>query len=273
MSRPFSDSDADWVRAYVGQIDAAIRPRIEAHASRFPDAKRLFARLANALEAVLVHGWAHMSSIDEAHNELCVAVAILDGDPGVSGLRYEPPLQGTNRTIDFVAFYGDRDPGYVDAKTIAPRTRDRWEQFAKAQADGWLPPQATVTLLKDWLGGPLWHNMVAARSRMLEYTIALESKVAAADLATKASCIIMVFCSNGFHWHLDELEDFVAFYVSGRHRPDDHFAQMEMKQLAAVPLPANRAVRQFGYLERTAGALLPHRGTWSVQPPPLPFGK
>jgi hypothetical protein len=269
--RAFTNTDFEWVRSYVDRVRAALRPRLDTHASRFVDGDRLLQRLLGARDSVLAHGWSHFGSIDEAHNELCVAVGILESDSGVTDLRYEPSLPGTELTIDFVASHVDQAPSYVDVKTIAPRSVDRWEQYAKAQVEEWLPEQATVTLREEWLGGQLWHSMVAARSRMLEYTVELEGKVTAANLAVRSSAIIMMFCSNGFHWHQDELEDFSEFYVTGRHRADDHFAKMELLHLEGRPLPAARAVRQFGYVERSSGAVLPHRMTWRVVAPRIPF--
>ena len=38
---------------------------------------------------------------------------------------------------------------------------------------------------------------------------------------------LLVFCGNGFAWHLSELEDFADFYWIERHRFDDPFAKME----------------------------------------------
>jgi hypothetical protein len=151
------------------------------------------------------------------------------------------------------------------------QSRDRWAQYAAAQEKGWLPDRATLTLSEEWLGGELWHNMFSARSRMLEYTLDLETKVEAAGLGARTDCIILMLCSNGFHWHEDELEDFVAFYMSGKHRPDDHLSQMELSYLQKHPLPPKRVVRRFGYLERSSDSILPGRLNWHVAPPRLPF--
>jgi hypothetical protein len=271
--RPFTEDDAEWVRRYVDDLAKVLCPRLEAHRARFGDWERVVQRVFTARDAVIAHGWTYFSAIDEAHNELCIAIGILESEnPPATTVLYESTLSGTKRTIDFLVEYMGHSPCYIDVKTIAPRSRDRWDQYAKGQEEGWLPDHATVTLLKEWLGGELWHNMVAARSRMLEYTLELEDKVQAADLAATSDCIVLALCSNGFHWHEDELEDFVAFYVSGTHRPDDHFAQMERSHLERYPLRPKRAVRRFGYMERSSGAILPNRMNWNVVAPPMPFG-
>jgi hypothetical protein len=38
----------------------------------------------------------------------------------------------------------------------------------------------------------------------------------------------MAFCGEGFHWHRDELEGFVNFYFSRKHRADNPFSQAEL---------------------------------------------
>jgi hypothetical protein len=272
MTRTFTSDDATWVAGYVTDVVSGLQERLAPHVGRFPDGERLIQRMVRARDAVLQHGWAHMRAIDEVHNEACVAIAILEAnDPPATLLRYEPKLAGTNQTIDFVSEYAGEQPCFIDVKTIAPQTRNRWEQYAAAQEKGFMSDRATVTLLKDWLGGELWHNMFAARGRMLEYTLELEAKAATAGLRERSGCIVLMLCSNGFHWNEDELEDFVAFYTSGTHRPDDHFAQMEAADLKTHPLPPNRVVRQFGYMERSSGAILPSRLNWNAVPPRLPF--
>ena len=34
-----------------------------------------------------------------------------------------------------------------------------------------------VAVSKEWMGGEIWHQMFAARARMLEYTLELEGKI------------------------------------------------------------------------------------------------
>jgi hypothetical protein len=51
---------------------------------------------------VIAKGRSHFSTVDEAHNEICVADAIVS-DPSTTEaiLLYEPPLPNTDKTIDF----------------------------------------------------------------------------------------------------------------------------------------------------------------------------
>jgi hypothetical protein len=270
--RLFTEDDGRWAESYVDRVARALRVRLEPHSPRFPESHRLLDRLSAALKAVVKHGWSKFSGIDEAHNEICVAIAILESrEPPVARLLYEPPLVGTSKSVDFVAEYVGGATCFVDVKTIVPRSKDRWEQYATAQGEGWLPDNVSVTLLKEWLGGELWHNKVAARSRMLEYASELESKLAAMEFSNASDCVFLVLCSNGFHWHPDELEDFVAFYRTGVHRADDPFARMEERHIQAKAIKLTKTIQRFAYFERTSSALLPGRLNWNVVAPPAPF--
>lgn len=272
--REFTDADATWVRDYVEGIRGALLPRLEAHAVRFRDYLRLIQRLTAARDAVLASGWGVFSAIDEAHNELCVAVAILETtSPAVLSVRYEEPLPGTAKSIDFTVELPDGIKCLVDVKTIAPATRDRGDQYARAMMERWLPPQTLITLQKEWLGGEIWHDKVAARSRMLEYTLELEGKVSEASLHGEGSCVVLLLCSNGYHWHEDELEDFADFYRHRVHRADDPFAQMEKRHLKEKGIVLSGAVRAFAYLERRSGEVFPHHLQWRVVPPPAFLGR
>ena len=79
-----------------------------------------------------------------------------------------------------------------------------------------------------------------------------------------------MLCGNGFHWHEDELEDFVAFYVDGQHRPDDALATMEKHFVDARRLELPRRVVRFGYCQRPSGAVSPSGVNWWVRPPNMP---
>lgn len=68
--------------------------------------------------------------------------------------------------------------------------------------------------------------------------------------------------------HEDELEDFVAFYHSGRHRFDDGLGKMEQYALTGKTL--SRRVSAFGYFCRPAFGASPTAINWNVQPPQEP---
>lgn len=230
--------------------------------TRFPDAGRLLKRF-RAVAREIAGGARPARALHEVHNELCVATSLLAQD--ISALAYEPVCAGASRTIDFRATTKSAQTVFVDVKTIHPKDSDRWDQFERGQREGWIP--TWMELSRDWLGGEMWHSMFAARSRMLEYAIELESKISAAQLGSDGVFTIMMFCGNGFDWRPSELEDFVAFYFSGHHRFDDPFAAMERHAMAQRNLALNRTITRFGYLERSGVGIEPAVCSWDVQPP------
>lgn len=222
---------------------------------------------------MLENGRSLVSGVDEAHNELCVVSQLLaNAEPLFTLLEYEPALPGCAKSIDFRATTADGLTLYVDVKTIKPKPKDRWDQFVKAREDGWLPENVHVTLAKEWLGGELWHGMFAARARMLEYALGLEEKIRDCKLAADdKTFFILCLCGEGFHWHHDGLEDFVAFYRSGSHRGDDPFSKAETKYIADNKITLDRTITRFACMNRPQFDLRHRRLNWNVQPPADPF--
>jgi hypothetical protein len=77
----------------------------------------------------------------------------------------------------------------------------------------------------------------------------------------------MAFCGAGFYWRRDELEDFVSFYFSGRHRADDPFSQAELKYMAEKKLGFARTINSFACMSRPQGTIRQRPIHWNVQPP------
>ena len=65
----------------------------------------------------------------------------------------------------------------------------------------------------------------------------------------------MVFCGEGFHWHCDELEDFVRFYFKDRHRADDRFSKAELKYLVDKHMRLNLTITSFECMSRPQGTV------------------
>jgi hypothetical protein len=269
--REFTSAQGEWVADYSSRILEHFGGVFAPHSGTFRQADVLLGRISQARDSVLNGGWGLWSSMDEAHNELCVAAAILES-PGyrINRLEYEPPSARGGPTIDFLATGSDGRPWLVDVKTIAPILIDRWHQFERAKANGWLPQGADLILSRQWLGGELWHLKVASRSRMLEYTLELEDKLSGYTSSYQPDTTILMFCTNGFNWHEDELEDFVAFYADGEHRPDDPLAEMERRFIRDKGLDPGRRVKRFGYLQRQSQNTVASRVNWCVRPPRFP---
>jgi hypothetical protein len=264
--------DIAWVKAYAQEVRETFNREFVAAGNRFRDGERLLQRFDAAIETLLEKGLTFFRAADEAHNEMCVVSSILASSKlKLVRLEYEPPLPGCARTIDFRITTEHGETGYVDVKTITPEARDRWKQFEKALAEGWFPENVEVGLSEDWMGGEIWHSWFAARSRMLEYALELESKIEEATLADGKTGFTLELFSDGFHWRQDALEDFVAFYQSGRHRPDDAFSQAELKYISEKKITIRRTIGRFAYMERKRGEIRPRRTNWHVRPPRGPL--
>lgn len=259
----------DEVRDYVTRIATELAERIAHHSKRFPDGAKLLRKLTSERDRAPTNG---LRAFDEIHNEVVVALALLESqDADVRTLRYEPPLPGTDKTIDFQVEFENDHVAYIDVKSIVPKAVDKWSQYEQAQQQGWMPASAGVVLDKRMLGGELWHFGVAARSRMLEYAMELEAKIEFAKAMHPSATVCLMLCSMGFHWSRDELEDFAGFYRSGTHRPDDPYSVMEAKHLHDKQIVLSRGIDAFAFLERMQFELEASEINWRVAPPPLPF--
>jgi hypothetical protein len=263
-----TEDEAAWVRNYAEEVSDTFRATFQAD-DRFPDWPRLAQRFSGAVNSVLKYGFSKFSAVEEAHNEMCVVRALLANEnPRLGRLDYEPPLEGCARSIDFRGTGEDGLTLFVDVKTTQPKSSDRWDQFEKANEERWFPANVNVMLSKAWLGGDLWHSMFAARSRMLEYALELEKKITEGNLLNRENTFfILVLCGAGYHWHEDELEDFVAFYRTGVHRPDDPFSKAELKHIEKKRISLTRTITRFACMRRTQGGVLPAKLNWHVRPP------
>lgn len=268
---PLREDEIDWMNVYSNEVLATFRARFESASDRFKISMPLLERFSSAIEAVQGNSRALFRAVDEAHNELCVASALLENpDPVFTRLEYEPVLAGCAKTIDFRAITDGGVTVYVDVKTIKPLAKDRWEQFERARNEGWFPPNVSVVLSKEGLGGELWHNMFAARGRMLEYSLEMEQKIAEGNLAGRNSLFVLALCGEGFVWHEDEFEDFVSYYYSGSHRGDDPFGIAEVRHVQERGIVIARTISRFACMRRPQGDILPKRLNWNVQPPRHP---
>jgi hypothetical protein len=268
----FSEDDARWLNDYSAEVSNTFISQFAHAGDRFKDGTKLLRRFTKAVDAVLANGWSKFHAVDEAHNEMCIADAILSStDPVVTHLEYEPPLFGCAKSIDFRAIYGTTTT-YVDVKTITPRLRDRWDQFVKFEQENRFPERVSVILDEEWLGGELWHNMYASRERMLEHALDLERKISEGKLVADDTFFILAFCGHRFHWRESQLEDFISFYYTGSHRPDDPFGTAEAKFIQDKKLSIFRTISRFACLFRPQFSIHQDHLNWRVLPPkPLTF--
>lgn len=263
-----TEEDIAWVNAYEKEVCDEFADIFGGASGRFKDGDRLLKRFSATIEEVLRNGRGHFRAVDEAHNELCVAAAILqNGNPKFSTLEYEPALGGCPKSIDFRAKAADGLTLFIDVKTIKPVPKDRWEQFERAHKERWFPNNVQLLFSKEWLGGELWHNTFAARGRMLEYALELEQKIADCKLQADKTYFVLMLCGEGFYWHEGELEDFVAYYFTGSHRSDDPFSKAEAQHMGEKKLQLARTISRFACMRRPQGRVHKKRLNWNVQPP------
>jgi len=268
--RKLTDEDITWLEGYRAEVVRAFSKVFADAADRFPDGDRLLRRFNEGLDSV--RNGSSFRAVDEAHNELCVARALLlNTKPRFASLAYEPRLSGCAKSIDFRAVAGDVCTVFVDVKTIKPEPKDRWEQFERAVREGWFPQNVHLVVSKEGMGGEIWHQMFAARSRMLEYALELESKIKECGLTHQENTLfILALCGEGFYWHEDELQDFVQFYRTGRHRSDDTLAKVETNYIREEKIVLDRTVSRFACMRRRQGEIFQTRLNWNVRPPKDP---
>lgn len=265
------EEDIAWLKAYAEEVVNSFEGVFSDAKDRIKGSHRLIERFKAAIDEVLRNGRGNFRAVDEAHNELCIAAALLqNANPEFILIEYEPVLMGCAKTIDFRATTADGLTYFIDVKTIKPAPTDRWEQFVKAQHGHWLPDNVQLMYSKEWLGGELWHNRFAARSRMLEYALELEQKIADCKLQADKTCFVLMLCGEGFYWDESELEDFVSFYFTGTHRFDDPFSKMEINYIDEEKLNLTRTISRFACMNRPQGKVRLKRLNWSVKSPPVP---
>jgi len=268
---PLRQDDIDWMNTYADEVRKTFCARFQSAADRFKTSQPLLDRFSSTINAVKGSSRALFHAVDEAHNELCVASALLDNpDPVFTCIEYEPVLADCAKSIDFRARTDGGLAIYVDVKTIKPLAKNRLEQFERARTEGWLPSNLSLELSKEWSGGEHWHNMFAARARMLEYSLELERKIAEGNLDGENSLFVLTLCGNGFSWHEDEFEDFVSYYYSSAHRGDDPFGNIEARYVQENGIVLTRKISKFAYMQRPQGDIFWKCLNWNVQPPRHP---
>ncbi len=103
------------IQAYAAEVTETFGKEFAASSNRFKAGQELLDRFKTGIESVLKNGWSSFGAVDEAHNELCIASAILANTRlRFKTLEYEPPIPGTAKTIDFLAEAEDGLIVYID---------------------------------------------------------------------------------------------------------------------------------------------------------------
>jgi len=235
----------DYTKQLIDDARTTYKDVVAGNDSRIQRGKALWEQFEAAAEACRTGGKNCERQLSERINELAVAKVLADDKHLRGPITYEPNLLPSKRKIDFVA---DRlrDNLYVEVKTVHPNTADTeeaWNIYLKLSEHH--PKHANFIAHKDWMGGKLYGDTFASRSKFLDYTRAFEDRLSEAK-KLRFGPGILIFCGNGVRWHRSNLEDFADFYHAGRHRQDDPFALMEKHEME------RRGVKLIGNIDHFA---------------------
>lgn len=95
------DDDIAWVKAHAAAVNETFGREFEAAKDRFKEGQLLLDRFNAAIESVLKNGRGYFRAVDEAHNEICIASALLANTGGVAPGRLifgRPQIPGRSST-------------------------------------------------------------------------------------------------------------------------------------------------------------------------------
>lgn len=239
----------EFVDKFLTEVDAQIVSTITAGAPKLQGHQKLLAKYHAACAAWHSESVNHVQGITATVNELCVAKLILD-DKKVTSASYEPQLEGTAKTIDFlVCLVGTEARIFYDVKTVQPEKGDAWNRYENMKSKGWFTPHTSLELEQEGMGGEIAHELFASREKFLDYTLELEAKIQSLPMQTLTN-FRLIFCGNGIQWQRDHLEDFAAFYFSGHSRADDTLGSMQSHYMAEKGITFDRSIHEFCYFAR-----------------------
>lgn len=261
--------DTAAVKRFLAAVSDETVDFLRSNAERLSNCDSLIKRYTLATATWQANPSDNIRSITECVNELCIARKFLENKE-CARVLYEPPLEGTDKTIDYVVDLTDGRRILFDVKTIHPEAKDAWQRYKSITDRGLLSDNTELVLDENWMGGEIAHSFLASRGKFLDYTVELEAKIDAMTNKDGLS-FAMVFCGNGYDWHLDQLEDFADFYILGQHRPDDPFAKMEEHSIGEKGIALSRTINSFCYLERKIGRTTPRKFGCNIRGPKSPF--
>lgn len=178
-------------------------------------------------------------------NELFVAFILCENND-VKNVIYEKPLMNTKKTIDFHVQLSSGIELLIDVKSIIPDRKDKWEEYVTAIKNDYI--HGGLHFFEEGFGGEDWHKMTAARGKMLDYSIELEEKIDQIDDNNYKS--LLLFCGNDNDWYIDELEDYVEFYLTSDYSHWDHLQKITAFYLKREQKVMKRTINGFACLLR-----------------------
>ncbi|MFY0311219.1 hypothetical protein ACFMBG_15115 [Leisingera sp. D0M16] len=224
-------------------------PIVAGESGRIKNGCQLWRQFQNAIEACEQGTTGAERQLQEKINELATA-KFLSEDPNLpGGATYEPDFLPSGKKIDFVA-EREADNLYVEVKTVKPEAADSDDTWGKYQELRQFHPQNVNFIVReDWMGGMIYANTFASRSKFLLYSLAFEERLEEAQ-SIREGPGILVFCGTGFQWNVTDLEDFADYYRFGTHRADDPFALMEQHEVENNNIKLRRNISDFSFAQR-----------------------
>ena len=262
--------DCELVQKFLREVDSQIVPSISDGAARLQGHQKLLSKYQAACTAWNDRKVQHVQDITSVVNELCIARLILT-DKKVTSASYEPRLEGTAKTIDFLVCLVETEARiFYDVKTVQPEERDAWDRYERAKSKGWFTPHTKLELEQEGMGGEIAHELFASREKFLDYTLELEAKIRSLPMQT-LTYFRLIFCGDGFQWRRDHLEDFADFYFSGHSRADDYLGSMQAHYMAEKGIALDRSVHGFCYFFRKQPSTAGNAFRCDVRGPKVPW--
>ena len=226
---------------------------------RFPDAQALLTSFNESVEL-----WTKrrtdddVKALTEKANELAAALSILGAMEEGQTLAYEPKLTNSKKSIDFLIKNANGIYLWVDVKTVAPKWVENdaeWKRFSDIKAE--LPKNMHVVVEKELGGAGIGGQMLKTRWTLYSRAAEIEAKLEELTDEEKKAPLSVLFCSSGFAWHVDTLEDFADFYRNGTFRQDDWASTMVARYMDQQKITFKRTLAGFHYLERGQFEALP----------------
>lgn len=262
--------DRELVQKFLREVDSQIVPSISSGAARLQGHQKLLSKYQSACTAWNNRKVQHVKDIASTVNELCIARLILN-DKKVTAASYEPQLEGTGQSIDFLVFpAGSEARIFYDVKTVQPEERDAWDRYKRAQSMSRFALHTELCLEQKAMGGEIAHELFASREKFLEYTIELEAKIR--SFPKKALTYFrLIFCGNGHQWRRDQLEDFADFYFSGHCRADDALGPMQTHYMVEKGITLDRSIHGFCYFARKSPDTIVDAFQCTIRGPRFPW--
>lgn len=262
--------DRESVQKFLLEVDAEIVSAVGASAAKLHGFQKLISKYHAERDAWLNGRVVHIRGITSFVNEMAFAKLILD-DPKVREAHYEKGLEGTGKTMDFLAVLVKNEARiFYDVKTIQPESLDAWNKYKKFEESGWFTLDTELELEEEGLGGEIAHDLFASRRKFLDYTLELEEKIRAMP-NENGNRFCLVFCGDGIRWRRDHLEDFADFYFSGQCRQDDSLGSMQSHHMMEKGKAFDRSIHGFCYFERKICSPNPTVFQCGIRGPRIPW--